>query len=263
MIIVEGLEWRHIYWTKGVLSRKHSRHINEVIDPPNSGWGLAFVLPGKKRSTIFSPYSFQAWTVQNDCAELALSTEPPEEFRPAFIREMVERKWHAFQSWGMQLDYDTCALVMRRLGWEVPAQVLMGGEEDTRKKGGKTVSSELIKPVKRDGKRGRFLQFFLDNDGSRSVREVMAELSMTRSNALSYLYMLQKDHGIGYELVGDMATVSLPEGCTDPYTPGSVVDKVVEVLKDAGATDEDLDTDRLDEARDFCEEPVGDDDWLK
>ncbi len=53
--------------------------------------------------------------------------------------------------------------------------------------------------------------------GTRSVREAMAEFSMTRSNALSYLYMLQKDHGIGYDLVGDTATVKLPEGCTNPF----------------------------------------------
>ena len=40
---------------------------------------------------------------------------------------------------------------------------------------------------------------------------------MTRSNALSYLYMLQKDHGIGYELVGDIASINLPNGCTNPF----------------------------------------------
>jgi len=75
-------------------------------------------------------------------------------------------------------------------------------------------------------KRGKFLKWFLDNDNSRSIREVMAEFTMTRSNALSYLYMLQKDHGIGYVLVGDIATVELPGNCTDPFdeTPKVVAD---------------------------------------
>ena len=79
------------------------------------------------------------------------------------------------------------------------------------------------KPVKRSGKRGKFLQWFLEGEGSRSVREAMAEFGMSRSNALSYLYMLQKDHGIGYELVGDIATIKLP-ACESPFDDGHVVE---------------------------------------
>ena len=217
MQIADGLEWSRIYWVRGVMPKHASRHRNAVTDPPTSGWAMAFIIPGEKRSTIFCPYSFTAYTVPNDCLEVATATEPRDTFRASTVRSMVENKWRQFQGWGMQRDYDTCALVMRRLGWEVPAQILTGGEEDTRKKGGKAVSSKLIKPVPAKGKRGKFLQWFLEGDGSRSVREAMAEFSMTRSNALSYLYMLKKDHGIGYELIGDVASINLPEGCTDPF----------------------------------------------
>ncbi len=215
MQVAEGLEWRHIYWVRGTMPRG-VRFRNAVTDPPCSGWQHAFVLTGEKRSTIFCPYSFDAHTVPNDCLEVAQSAES-KEYRPDWLHDLMKRKWDQFQTLGWQKDYDTCALILRRLGLPVPAQIMTGGGEDDRKKGGKEVGSALLKPVKRDGKRGRFLAWFLEGGGSRSVREAMAEFSMTRSNALSYLYMLQKDHGIGYTLVGDVAAVTLPDGCTDPF----------------------------------------------
>ncbi len=215
MQVAEGLEWINLYWYYGVTPRRAKYH-NAVTDPPCSGWSSAFVIRGEKRSTLFCPYSFQAWPAANDCMELALCREP-DKFTPDFMRDMMETKWEQFQRWGFQKDYDTCALVMRRLGWPVPEQIMTGGGADDRKKGGKEVGTRLLKPVKADSKRGRFLKWFLEGGGAMPVREAMAEFAMTRSNALSYLYMIQKDHGIGYVLVGDTATVTLPEGCTDPF----------------------------------------------
>ena len=74
--------------------------------------------------------------------------------------------------------------------------------------------------MKRSSKRGKILEFFMPN--ARSIREAMAEFGHTRSNVLSHLFMLQKDHGVGYTLVGDAATVALPPGCTDPFEPEEV-----------------------------------------
>ena len=216
MEVLEGLEWKHIYWVRGHVP-KGMQYRNAVSDPPCAGWQHAFVLVGEKLSTIFCPYSLSAYTVRNDFAEISLATEPRTEFDLESIVALMKRKWEEFQGFGFQKDYDTCALVLRKLGQEVPAQVLTGGGEDTRKKGGKPVEAALKKAVKAVSKRGKFLKWFLDNDNSRSIREAMAVFSMSRSNALSYLHMIHKDHGIGYELVGDMATVMLPEGCTDPF----------------------------------------------
>lgn len=215
MQVAEGLEWKEVYWVRGHLPKYYPTK-NAVTDPPCSGWQHAFILTGEKRSTIFCPYSFGAYTVSNNCMEIVEATDP-DEFRQEFMVQHMERKWAEYQGYGYQRDYDTCALVLRRLGAPVPAQIMTGGGEDDRKRGGKEVGSRLLKPVKETSKRGKFLTWFLDEDGTRSVREAMAEFAMTRSNALSYLYMLQKDHGIGYNLVGDMATIVLPEGCTDPF----------------------------------------------
>ncbi len=220
MDIGHGLEYLHIYWVRGT-SPKHWRCDNAVTDPPCSGWQLAIVQRGEKRSTIYCPYSLTAHTVRNDCCELEQAQEPPgttwDQDRTV---DRIHRNWKAFQGWGYQRDYDAIAGLLRRLGAPVPAQILTGGGEDTRKKGGKPPAGELLKPVKRLGKRGAFLKWFLDGDGSRSVRETMAELSMSRSNVLSYLFMLRQDHGLGYALVGDMVTVYLPEGIVDPFVPG-------------------------------------------
>ncbi len=218
MNVADGLEWLQIYWIRGVSSKQLTNR-NEVHDPPSNGWALAFAMPGEKRTTLFCPYSFTAFTVSNGSGEMRMAKEP-KEFRQDFVVDMLRRKWDAFQSYGHRVDYNTAAMVFKRMGEQVPEEKMTGGEEDTRKKGGKAVGSKLLKPVKRKGKRGKFLEWFLEADGVRSVREAMAEFGMTRSNVLSYLYMIRKDHGIGYELVGDTVTVELPEGCETPFVDG-------------------------------------------
>ena len=126
--LAEGLKWGHIYFIRGTVPR-HARHNNAISDPPSSGWDMAFILEGEKRSTIFSPYTFQAYVVPNTCMEIVSFKESRETFRRDYMRDMIERKWAQFQGWGFQKDYDTCARVLRRLGWEVPAQILTGSAQ--------------------------------------------------------------------------------------------------------------------------------------
>lgn len=218
MHVAEGLEWLQVYWVRGYLP-KFSKYRNGVQDPPCAGTQHAFILRGKTLSTIFCPYSLTAYSVVTDCSEIALATEPkPGDWRPEYMKGLMEAKWASYQSKGWQKDYDTAALIMRKFGWSVPQQMLVGGQEDTRKKGGKPVGSALLKPVKKTSKRGIFLEWFMISDNcARSVREAMAKFSMSRSNVLSYLHMINKDHGLGYELMGDTASVLLPPGVTDPF----------------------------------------------
>jgi hypothetical protein len=214
-LIVEGLEWSRVYWIKGTEKRGSSQ--NAVSDPPCSGWMGAIIIPGEKRSTLFCPFTFDAYIVPNDCGEIK-SGDSQAHITIAWLKKFLPKKWAELQGYGFQKDYNTAALVFKRLGIPVPAQILVGGEEDTRTKGGKDTNAKLLKPVKMSSKRGKFLAWYLSNpEASASVREAMAEFGMTRSNVLSYLYMIQKDHGIGYGLVGDTATIQMPEGCTNPF----------------------------------------------
>lgn len=217
MQIADNIEYCRVYWVRGTMPRG-MRASYAVSKPPTSGWQGTVVIRGDKRSTLFCPFSFESWPVSNDCAELSGAKYDVEFNRDWFVRHMT-KTWAEFQRYGWNRDYDTAARVLQALGEPVPEQVQKGGGEDVRKKGGKPVCDTLLKVVKLDSKRGRFLEWFMrgENHSTRSVREAMVEFSMTRSNALSYLYMIQKDNGIGYTLIGDQATIQLPEGCHNPF----------------------------------------------
>lgn len=217
MHIVDNVDFVRIYWVRGGGMSRGKLARTVVNDPPSSGWQHAFILRGEKRSTIVCPFTLCSYHVSNTCGEIS-SCREASAFDVDKMADMLKDTWKRFQSYGWQRDYDTVALLMRKLGLSVPEQVIKGGDDDTRRRGGKETESQLKKPVKLAGKRGKFLLWFLEAESyTRSVREAMAEFDMSRSNALSYLYMLQKDHGIGYNLVGDMATVSLPQGCENPF----------------------------------------------
>jgi len=225
MIVNDKLEWKIIHWINGPDKRGRSPRGElwfpsklryAVNDTPCNGASHAFVVVGEKHHVIFCPYTMSSYSVPSGCAELELATEP-REFRRDFMVGLVTRNWEEKQKLGLPADLDTAALVLKLLGAEVPHRIMTADGEDQRSRGGKEVAKQLAKPVKRKGKRGDFLAWFLENSGSRPVREAMAHFGMTRSNVLSYLFILQKDHGIGYSLQGDLATVQLPEGVTDPF----------------------------------------------
>jgi hypothetical protein len=215
MQVAEGLEWLRIPWVRGALP-KGVVHKNGVWDAPCLGWQGAFVMRGEKRSTIFCPYSMESFVVPNTCSELTYAKEPDGFNRDWGVQHLTD-KWAQFQGFGFQKAYDVAAVVLRKLDAPVPKQTLKGGEMDDRDRGGKPAADELTKPVKRASKRGKFLAWLLENEGPKPVREIMAEFGMTRSNALSYLYMLNKDHGLGYSLRGDDVEVFLPDGCESPF----------------------------------------------
>jgi hypothetical protein len=218
----DDLRYHQVYYVRGTAPKqwraKGAPYF--VKDPPNSGYSAAFLIgkPGAKNVTIFCPFTLEASAVPADCAEVRDCKQL--ELSVAGMRRLVaimRTKWDMCQRFGYLRSYDVAALVLKRLGEPVPADLLKGGETDDRVRGGKPVSDELLKPVKRAGKRGKFLEWFLAENGPRSILEGMAELDMGRSNVLSYLFMLNKDHGLGYSLVGGRVEILLPDGCNDPF----------------------------------------------
>lgn len=237
----EHLFYGRIYWVAGEMPTKDRSLTNDVKTPPNSGWSHAFLIDkGGKLVTLFCPFTLESFQVTRGCGELAsMSMDRRYKPNPANPMLNVEDGWQPWtkereakllkiilDNWAMagrlslpSKDYDVAAMVINMLGGEVPLRVVAEGAEPDKPRGGKEADVlGLLKPVKKESKRGKVLEFFLPQP--RSIREAMAEFSTTRSNILSHLFILQKDHGIGYSLTGDAATIMLPAGCTDPFAEG-------------------------------------------
>ncbi len=224
MQVVDGLNWEHIYFTRGMTPRLRNSTlaIPAIRTPPCAGWSLAFVLPGSSTSIIFSPFELQAFSVPNTCAELEYSKKPLQTFNLEKVYNILLKNWTKYQKFGFQRDYAIGAKIFKMLNKPIPnmLQISSVGDLATKKKGGKPVAKRLLKPVKVKTRRGKILQWFLtDPQYTQSILAIMTEFSITRSNALSMLFMLNKEHGIGYDLIGgDTATVILPINCIDPFT---------------------------------------------
>lgn len=215
--VADGLGWGRVYWTNGAPPDRSPRFRTEVKDPPCNGWMGVFIMDkGGKTVTLFCPFTFTAYNVSKHSAEFnSLKAQP---FDLKWHKVNFPRKWAEMVQFGWQRDFDSAAAIMRRFKMEVPLTTTLtkdGEEEKTR--GGKTVEVKLTKPVKKNGRRGQVLVFFLDGGGRRSILEAMAEIDVTRKNLLSQMFLLQKEHGIGYTITGDSIEVHLPEGCTNPY----------------------------------------------
>lgn len=216
-VIPGKLAWASVYWVVGPLPTTSGSR-NEVKDPPNAGQSLVFVLPqGGRRVRLFSPFSFDGFTVTEDSMEFKSLEQPRQRMKRTWMRELMHRKWKQLESFGFQKDYDTAARVMREMGWEVPIREIPEPDfnsPDVKKKG-KDAAPKLLKPVPKEGRRGQVLSWFMDSLDPRSIREAMAEFNTTRSNILTVLYQLNKDHGLGYKLAGDAAEIELPAKGTD------------------------------------------------
>lgn len=214
--IGDGLYYGEVYFVIGKPSETSKD--NMVSSPPWAGAGNALIVDkGGKTVTIFAPYQLEAFPVHRHCYEYRGIKPARGEFDRAKVLESMYAGWDQACKFAYQKDFDTAAMVFRMLGAEVPVQTRPEGVEEKTRGGKEADVLGLLKPVKRDGRRGQVLSFFLG--GTRAVREAMAEFGVTRSNLLSQLYLLQKDHGIGYTLVGDACTITLPPGCTDPFEP--------------------------------------------
>lgn len=230
-IYVVAVEW--LYGTSP--AKTEFRH--EVRDPPNCGWGIALLIDREvddrgrpmKLVTLFALSWFDSWQVSRASLEYQSLKHPEEhrvragtlrahEYEAALKSRMTRRipaTWRSIESFGWQKDFDTAALILRKMGEEVPfMQARDGGE--AKVSGGKEADAlGLAKPVKRSSRKGQVLAFFWPD--TKSIREAMAEMGISRSNVLSQLYLLTKDHGIGYELKGDAAIIAMPAGCSDPW----------------------------------------------
>ena len=200
------MKYARIYFVKGVAPRDKnltSKWLQFAIkDPPVAGNTMCFILGGTgKKLTIFHPTSLQAYRVSPECTEIKAAEEKPLT-RPQLMVDVITKNWAMYKELDMQRSYDVAAQVLIQLGAPVPEYVEPSddrrGKMPDFKTAGKEMDMTRFKTVKRKGRKGAVAEFF-GTDG-KPILEAMAILDMTRSAVLSQLYMLWKDHGIGYQL---------------------------------------------------------------
>lgn len=206
------IRFARIYFVRGG-APNYWKQKYEITDPPTSGHGHAVIIPGDKRSTIFCPFTLQAYQVSNRCGELASSTEV--EYEPERLAGFIVRAWEEAIKLGFQRDFGVAALVLTELGQPVPKflhpPVDPDKQDERKSRGGKPVNEEALRPCKPGSKRGEVAAFFMQEE-PQSLHEAMARLGLSRSGVLSHLFTLNKDHGVGYDLVNDCARLVVPEG---------------------------------------------------
>ena len=202
MKLSEDIEFLRIYWVRG----SHPRGSYAIADPPVGGWQNAFLLDGR---VALDPYTCTIYDLPPTCNELQLAERSPYWNRMSALTAMRN-------GWRRSTD-DAAKAVMARvfeaLGEQAPETVAADFVGRPKARRGKPqAEGGLLKPVKRASKRGRFLEALVDAGGSSALEDLQTKFRMTRNNALSYLHMLRKDHGIGYALGNGRVTLTIPEG---------------------------------------------------
>lgn len=248
--VVEGIAYANVYWTVGPAPKDMAP--SEVSDPPNCGWGTCFVFDdGGPTVKLLSPWHLKSWVVTRQSYEFLSLRGPLEGFHETVRQRYVERfavyyAAHKLREW--ESDFELAERIMRAIGVPVPeteaewrrlapgvwrdaedvgdyarnpdgAQGLRIGGRGPKPKpsGGKApeATGGLKKPVKRAGRKGEILAAVLGGQGSAAALE--KQFGISRSNLLSQLFLLRKEHNIGYTANGDAVAVQLPEGCDDPF----------------------------------------------
>lgn len=231
-----GVFYARIYWVYG--GSPQGSPSSEVDDPPCSGWSTCFLIdrdPRAPRVQLYHPTTMKSWFVSRGSYEMRSVQAHAEVFSRyrETLQASMRARWaeHKRRGWS-DSDYATAELVMQTIGaavpgeseWELLAPAAKPGpagqkEAEPRPVAGKPpapkAEGSAFKPVKRTGRKGEVLAYFVD--GGRSSKEAEAKFGITRSNLLSQLFLLRKDHGIGYTASGDEVSVQLPEGVTDPF----------------------------------------------
>lgn len=197
MEIAPGLQWKTVYFMRGAHPQV-PRRLHGVRKPPTFGNATVYVIEGKKQSTIFCPSTFQAFAVDNNCYELTTAKEPVSDFDKSIALAQLKEKWAYYQSKGVRKDYAEATKILMMLGEQ---EVF----EDTSTAVAREVrhvepGPKLLKPFSAKSKRGKFVKFFVDKNNGGSIFQVMAELSISRASVSSYLCILQREHGLGFNI---------------------------------------------------------------
>jgi hypothetical protein len=193
------------------------KHQFVIQNPPTFGYSHAIVIRGEKRSTILCPFTLQSYQVPNSCGEMSIAVAVP--VMPLRLVNLLTASWHEASKLGLQRDFAVAAMVLTEMGAAVPKMSaretsefsLDGASAEPKTQGGKPIVHANLRPVRPSSKRGEVARFF-SSPVPQSLHEAMARLGLTRSGVLSHLFCLSRDHGVGYTLANDCATLLVPDG---------------------------------------------------
>lgn len=224
-----GLARSRIYWTYG--SSPKGALYSCVDDPPSSGWSTVLVVgdhDGPLR--VLCPFTLRAYSIRPDSHERSsmqgqIDAKSDAELL-AYYRDLLPRKWAEVARHGegkpdFKLAEQVCSILGVRpptpeeIERVRPAYAPPPKARAPEKPAAKPTSA--FKPVKRAGRKGEVLAAILE--GKTSADALTSQFGITRSNLLSQLFLLRKDHGIGYKASGDRLVLELPEGVSDPFAP--------------------------------------------
>lgn len=198
------------YFVKGV-SPKNWIVKPAIRNPSVSGNAVALIIDGKKTSVIFSPITLEAWTVDNECLEIVRAKEI--ELDKEKVADTITRMWEKCQllHTTQGKSFPVAASILKEWGYKVPTDIQRDDGEERKSHGGKETDMDRLKPVNEKTRRGQVAALFKDGQ-TVSIHEACSAVDMNRSGLLSHLHGIHKYHGIGYELVGDCARLTIPDG---------------------------------------------------
>lgn len=231
--IAPGLAKGQVYWTYGSTPKGLPR--SGVDDPPCSGWATVLVVgePGPRGELqLLCPFSLQAYKIapgSYESTSLQAGTLGAKTAAQVadYYRETLPRKWAEVKRHGQgRPNWDVAARALSALGVKPPTDEQIARETPMRASRPKSAAAEkpagkpaaaktAFKPVKREGRKGEVLKAMLD--GETSVEKLTSSMGVTRSNLLSQLFLLRKDHGIGYSVSGDEVILEMPTGVEEPF----------------------------------------------
>ena len=191
-----------VYWVQGrTQPTRHTRYAPAITNPPCGGWGTVILLPDI--DFLFAPVVLQGYHVYDECAELRSfkESDTTRERISGYLLDKVKR------TPARQIDIPSCLLVFKELELDFPFD-----EQNVENfiSGGQYAESNLFVPVNPESRRGQALKLALS---SKTIPEIMLELTASRRAVLSLFYQLHKFHGIGYKLFTNQSiTIELPRG---------------------------------------------------
>lgn len=169
---------RHIYWYNTDKLQ---------IKVPCHGWQHGIIWFTDNKGHVFCPYSAIIHHVQQNHFFIMESREP----RATTIQMLtyMKKKWKE-RLFALPIHIaNLVAPEVSESSFETP------------------IPLSEYKPIKRESKRGKFLQLVLD--GCVHLPTIAKTLKMSRNNVLSYFYQMQKVNGIEYTLNKELDTVYL------------------------------------------------------